>query len=215
MAKITGPLLSLSASGTIASSMTYSRWKGIGYVRQRVIPANPNTAAQQGTRQTFSWLNAVARQMDANLMEAWEAYAGLNRMTARNAIIRFNLADLIGEADLTNVILSPPVRNGPPIASAPITPGSEELEIAPVAPTLPTGWSIDQAFATAIRDQDPQSGTLYASTTDVDTASPWSITLTGLTASVDYVVGVWFRYLRPDLTYAYGQSFQQVDQPNV
>jgi len=41
MAKATGPLFSLEASGTIGKTVTYSRWKGRPYVRARVIPLNP------------------------------------------------------------------------------------------------------------------------------------------------------------------------------
>lgn len=50
MAKVTGPLLSLDASGSIANTMTFSRWKGRNYVRQRVIPTYSNTALQAAIR---------------------------------------------------------------------------------------------------------------------------------------------------------------------
>lgn len=50
MAKLTGPLFSLSASGSIADTLTYFTWKGLNIVRQRVVPANPNTALQQTQR---------------------------------------------------------------------------------------------------------------------------------------------------------------------
>jgi len=50
MALVTGPLLSLSASGTIADTMTFSRWKGRAYVRQRVIPTYTNTTLQANVR---------------------------------------------------------------------------------------------------------------------------------------------------------------------
>ena len=44
MAKTTGPLFSLTASGTVGNTITYSNWKGRSYVRRRVIPLNPQTA---------------------------------------------------------------------------------------------------------------------------------------------------------------------------
>jgi hypothetical protein len=50
MAKVTGPLLSLDASGSVASTMTFSRWKGRNYVRQRVIPTYSNTTTQAAIR---------------------------------------------------------------------------------------------------------------------------------------------------------------------
>jgi hypothetical protein len=50
MAKVTGPLLSLDASGSVASTITFSRWKGINYARQRVIPTYSNTFKQSAIR---------------------------------------------------------------------------------------------------------------------------------------------------------------------
>jgi hypothetical protein len=48
MAKVTGPLHSDTASGTFNDTLTYDKR---GYVRVRVIPANPQTAAQGDVRQ--------------------------------------------------------------------------------------------------------------------------------------------------------------------
>jgi hypothetical protein len=50
MAKATGPLFSLEASGTIAKTVTYSRWKGRPYVRVRTIPLNPYEVDQVKAR---------------------------------------------------------------------------------------------------------------------------------------------------------------------
>jgi len=58
MAKTTGPLFSLEASGTIGNTITYSRWKGRPYVRRRVIPVNPMTADQIKVRNAMRVLGA-------------------------------------------------------------------------------------------------------------------------------------------------------------
>src|SRR5574337_149397 len=50
MAKVSGPFMSLDASGTLASTITASKWKGRNYMRQRIIPANPKTDAQLTVR---------------------------------------------------------------------------------------------------------------------------------------------------------------------
>src|SRR4030043_1060677 len=50
MAKVTGPLLSIDASGKIGESIVFTRWRGVKVVRQFVKPANPNSAAQQVQR---------------------------------------------------------------------------------------------------------------------------------------------------------------------
>ena len=50
MAKVTGPLQSFSASGKLASSIVFGAWKGVNYVRQYVIPANPQSSGQGDQR---------------------------------------------------------------------------------------------------------------------------------------------------------------------
>ncbi len=51
MAKVTGPLMSLDASGTVAKTVVFSKWNGQNYVRHHVIPKNPQTAGQAQSRQ--------------------------------------------------------------------------------------------------------------------------------------------------------------------
>ena len=50
MAKVSGPLYSLSASGTIAKAMTYFTNKGRNVVRQWLKPANPQSPTQGDQR---------------------------------------------------------------------------------------------------------------------------------------------------------------------
>lgn len=50
MAKVNGPLMSMSASGKIGDAIVFSVWKGVAYVRQFVIPANPKKTLQGDTR---------------------------------------------------------------------------------------------------------------------------------------------------------------------
>ena len=50
MAKVTGPLMSMSASGKLADAIVFFTWKGRNVVRQFLKPANPQTADQGDTR---------------------------------------------------------------------------------------------------------------------------------------------------------------------
>lgn len=50
MAKVTGPLFSMTASGQLGKAIVYASWKGIEYVREYLIPANPKTANQGDVR---------------------------------------------------------------------------------------------------------------------------------------------------------------------
>lgn len=53
MAKVQAPLFGFAASGSIAKTITYAKWKGIMYARQYVVPSNPRTAAQIEHRNKF------------------------------------------------------------------------------------------------------------------------------------------------------------------
>ena len=50
MAKVTGPLMSMSASGKLANALVYFGWKGTNVVREFVIPANPQSTGQGDRR---------------------------------------------------------------------------------------------------------------------------------------------------------------------
>ena len=94
MAKVKGPLLSLGASGSIADSMTFGKWKGINTCRIKSTPTNPNTSSQQTQRTTFS--NAVAswKAQDQTTQDSWNTRAsemGLS-MSGFNLYVREYIA---------------------------------------------------------------------------------------------------------------------------
>jgi len=54
MARVTGPFFSLDARGTIAQTLTASFWRGINYMRARIVPHNPRSDKQVAVRQVLS-----------------------------------------------------------------------------------------------------------------------------------------------------------------
>lgn len=50
MAKVTGPLMSMSATGKLANAIVYFPWKGLHVVREWLKPANPQSGAQGDQR---------------------------------------------------------------------------------------------------------------------------------------------------------------------
>jgi len=54
MAKVSGPLFSLDARGQVGKAIVYSFWKGQNYVRQHVVPQNPQELAQINIRALIS-----------------------------------------------------------------------------------------------------------------------------------------------------------------
>lgn len=61
MAKVKGPLMSLSASGSVADTIVFSIWKGRPYVRELVTPSNPQTADQAAVRSILGGIAKAAR----------------------------------------------------------------------------------------------------------------------------------------------------------
>jgi hypothetical protein len=90
MAKVSGPLLSMDASGTVANAFTFSKWKGRNYVRQRVIPSNPQTAAQTAVRSMFAGLVMAYQANTPEIKSAFEARAKATNVSAFNAFVGFN-----------------------------------------------------------------------------------------------------------------------------
>lgn len=91
MVKVTGPMFSLNASGTLADAVTFSNWKGRQYVRQRVIPANPKSDAQMGRRVMFGFLaQEWAGLPDAEKLAFKDLAENLN-VSRFNAYVQFNM----------------------------------------------------------------------------------------------------------------------------
>jgi len=75
MVKVYGPMFSLDASGTLAEAVTFSKWKGRPYVRERVIPSNPKSGAQVGRRAMFKFLTQLWASVSAADQATWKDLA--------------------------------------------------------------------------------------------------------------------------------------------
>jgi hypothetical protein len=71
MAKLTGPLMSLDASGSVAGTLTFSKWKGRPYVRQLVIPSNPKSVKQTSVRAMLKFLAQAWNGLTAPQKASW------------------------------------------------------------------------------------------------------------------------------------------------
>lgn len=207
MAKLTAPLLALSARGTIADTLTYSAWKGIDYVRQRVIPANPQTAAQDLTREVFRVLSQMWVQMQTLARAPWIASAVGKAFTHRNSLIHTNLSPMRSEVDMDAFIGSPGALAGMAPASISAIFGAGSISVTIGAPTLPPDWTIDAGVAFAFPDQDPHDNFVGPVKEAEDLVTPYVAVIAGCAAPL----GTWqatgfFRYLRPDGRTAYGPA---------
>jgi len=85
MASVTGPLHSDSASGTFAGSLTFSRWKGRPYCRERVTPLNPKAPKQVGCRSMMAFLAQIWVTLTAGNKATWADLAETKIISTFNA----------------------------------------------------------------------------------------------------------------------------------
>ena len=206
MAKLTAPLLSFGASGTIAKVQTYATWRGIPYARRHVIPANPRTTGQVLTRDIFSALELRWKQGGPIMRAPWDRFAVGQKFVGRNAYIGKNIGATRGDADMAAYIGSPGAKGGLAASTLVLTTvAALGIEAVVTVPAAPTGWSVTAVQVTALVDQAPEDTVADVIEEGEDLATPFQVDFTGLTA-VTYFVQAWVKWAKPDTSVAYGAS---------
>lgn len=93
MARSTGPLFSLDASGSIGGAITFSKWKGRNYVRRRVIPSNPKSGGQVGRRAMMKFIAQEWTNIDPGDQATWQTIANELNASLFNGYIKQNMLD--------------------------------------------------------------------------------------------------------------------------
>lgn len=213
MAKVTAPLLSFGARGQIGKAIVFAKWRGVDYARQRVIPANPKTLAQQETRGVFRVMSQLWTLAPQGWKEVWNTFAAGRPFTGRNALMGQNIAALDGETDMSKFVFSPGARGGMPPEAVAATAGAGEIDVIVTTPEAPPGWSLEAAIGIAVVDQNPAMAYSGPVGYTRETADPTSLTITGLDAPGDYVVGVLLEWTKANGDLAY--SVALTDTANV
>jgi hypothetical protein len=92
MAKTHGGLFSLEASGTVASTITFSKWKGRQYVRVTVVPHNPRSGLQTGMRSAMKFLTQGWKLISGASQTTWDAAAKSAKISPFNSYVGMNQA---------------------------------------------------------------------------------------------------------------------------
>ena len=138
MARVTGPLMSMEASGTIGKTLTFANWVGRQYVRRWTRPSNPQTADQMDQRNAFSVIgvgvyqaskclqvNASTRKTDEQAFRdktpsgmRWNGY--IQKVLTGTSAAGYKAAKLAWDAltdktawETTAAGLTPPVQSAP------------------------------------------------------------------------------------------------------
>lgn len=119
MAKVKAPLLSLSASGSLAKTIVFFPWKGIQCVREHVVPSNPRSDPQNDQRgyMTSAVTSFHAGNFTTEDVGAFNRFAGTlaATMSGFNAYVQKFIAEIkLGNVwkNVRNVLISAIVDDG-------------------------------------------------------------------------------------------------------
>ena len=206
MGKVTAPLLSFGASGTVGKVMTFASWRGVPYVRKHVIPANPKSTPQVLTRDIFANYNTRWKQGGPLMRAPWNRFAVGQKFVGRNSYMGKNLNLTRGQADMDLYLGSPGAKGGLPASTLVLASvASLGIEATITAPTPPTGWTLTSGICTCFIDQPPEDAVGDIIQEGEQVAIPGDVTFTGLTATT-YQVQCWLKWAKPDTSIAYGAS---------
>lgn len=91
MARVNGPLMSMSASGQLGGVVVFSSWKGRPYVRQLVRPANPKSGGQTSMRAMLKFLSQEWSTIAGSDQASWDDLADADVVSPFNAYTKVNL----------------------------------------------------------------------------------------------------------------------------
>lgn len=91
MVRLKGPGLARDASGTLADTLIFSKWKGVSYLKQHASPKQPRTAGQIAMRAMMKFLSEEWAGIIAARKETWNDLATDQDISPFNAYQQINL----------------------------------------------------------------------------------------------------------------------------
>ena len=85
MARVSGPLMSFSASGKIADALVFASWKGRDYVRQWFKPGNPQTIKQVNIRTAMTLAVEKWQSQLQAYKDKWNEFGKQNKISGFNS----------------------------------------------------------------------------------------------------------------------------------
>lgn len=135
MARVTYSPLIADLRGKAADAV-FSSWKGRGYVRQRVIPANPNSAGQQAVRNSMAEIVSMWQNISEDLKDGYGVGAAQLSISGYNDFAKLNRAALQAASGLYG-----PRRNTAATAPRITVPTDVAYDSEPTGTTMAFTWT--------------------------------------------------------------------------
>lgn len=180
MARITFSPLIVEASGKVKDTV-FSKWKGRNYIRSRVTPANPNTAAQQAVRTSLARCVEMWQSLSPGRQGWWDTYASPYSLSGYNSFMSANRALEQAGSELkcfphnANVTKQSTMTAVTGVASG-------EIDLTW------TGGDVGADIYCAITTRESGTNVLATFSTVTTLNSVGSVTVTGLTPTTSYQI---------------------------
>lgn len=190
MARVKGPLFSMSASGALGGAIVFGSWKGRPVVRELVIPANPKTAPQLSRRAMLKFLSQSWALIVAADKASWNSRAQSQAISPFNAYCQYNLDKWTqGLWPTTNTV--PLTDVTATLGAQTLTGGVGQITISQAISTIGSMWGMAQLLsASTITTFDTTK--VRVITQILGGASPFTSVITGLTPGTWWVRGYGF-----------------------
>lgn len=114
MAKVSGPLFSMSASGSVGKAITFGKWKGRPWCRVHFIPQNPRSAKQVNVRTAMALVVESWQGQPGNVAPLWNEYADQFNMSGFNKFVGHAIDAYMLDPGIDVVPTTVSVVGGPP-----------------------------------------------------------------------------------------------------
>jgi len=142
MVRLKGPMMSLDASGTLAKTLVFSKWKGINYARRPAIPANPKSGGPLSVRAMMQFRSQYWTSLSVSEKADWETRAAVTNISPFNAYISYNMARWGREEYPTQQDPAAEANTPGTIANEAVSAGVRSLTVTDEVTVLADNWGI-------------------------------------------------------------------------
>ncbi len=185
MARVTYSPLVSDVSGSVGDT-TFSKWKGQSYIREKVTPSNPKTAAQTAQRDAMKETVALWQSLSDATTGLYDAGVSGQPKSGYNSFVERNVTAIKNDAALTGPKrppgTDPTLLPTPDDVSAATGTGSGEVDITWTDP----GGDAEQYLGVIVYDET--ADVLVEDVEEAALLSDGSYTVTGITPGNDVTI---------------------------
>lgn len=142
MARVTGPLMSVDASGAVASTIVFAKWRGRNYVRRFAIPSNPRSQLQLSMRAIMKFLAQQWAALSDGDQASWEAGADSLKISPFNHFAGINSRNWKDEYGPSKAYPALRADDAPVVGATTATAHGRQVAGSTVITTANDAWGI-------------------------------------------------------------------------